>query len=31
MLLFYNNRVQPNNYQEFLKITDQQIAICIDI
>lgn len=31
LLLFYNNRVQPNNYKEFLKIADQQIAICLDV
>jgi len=31
MLLFYNNRLQPNDYREFLKIADQQIDICCGI
>ena len=28
LLLFYTNRLQPNDYQEFLKIAAQQIDIC---
>ncbi|MDY0342371.1 MAG: TetR/AcrR family transcriptional regulator [Lentimicrobium sp.] len=31
MLLFYNNRLQPTDYNDFLKIADQQIDICLGI
>ncbi|MDD2527190.1 MAG: TetR/AcrR family transcriptional regulator [Lentimicrobiaceae bacterium] len=31
LLLFYNNRMQPNNYQKFLEIATQQIDICCGV
>jgi AcrR family transcriptional regulator len=31
LLLFYNNRLQPTDYKDFLKIADQQIDICLGI
>lgn len=31
LLLFYNNRLQPNDYKEFLRIADQQIDLCLGI
>lgn len=31
LLLFYNNRLQPTDYKDFLKIADLQIDICLTI
>lgn len=31
MLLFYNNRLQPKDYEEFLEIANQQIDTCCRI
>lgn len=31
LLLFYNNRLQPNQYQDFLRTADRQIDICLEL
>lgn len=31
LLFYYNNRLQPNDYKDFLRIADQQIDICLGI